>query len=230
MELAFRAAQTPDLPLVIMFHGATRHIVGHQGWFSHFGHLCDVALGELPGHGQAPRLNETSLPAFIAAFDEAIAAAFPGRTILAVGESVGGLVAMGLTTAQRVVALDPPMEVAKLWPLADTARTDPADAQDFWFGVFGLGPRPEPRVYWDLVERQTAPILILAGDRPLGVRRALPMPPSLLDAADRARLGGYGHVIVQVVANAGHGLLDEALGVCLNAVRQELARLGPPDG
>jgi pimeloyl-ACP methyl ester carboxylesterase len=132
-----------------MFHGAMRHVVGHLGWFSHFGALCDVALAELPGHGQAPELRETSVEAFAAAFDEAIAATFPDRDIVAVGESIGGLVALSLHTAHRVVALDPPFRTANLWPLRAEAARVASLAPEFWFNVFGIGAHPEDRDYWE---------------------------------------------------------------------------------
>lgn len=137
----------------------------------------------LPGQGLPvlPRMDFESLLADLKSRVPADA--------LVIGESFGGLLALGLD--QPVIAIDPPLTTAKLWSvqlnLRNIARQIRRPAfDDLLASVFGYMPdgSVEERIYYSLLKR-AAPTHIVTGDRPL-FPVGLPDPqPCLIDGVDR---------------------------------------------
>ncbi len=180
---------------------------------------CDLALLHLPGF-HSPALVVTSIGAFIAAFDEVIRTQFSGRQIVAVGLSVGAIVALGLRSPEigGVLAVEPFFSTAKLWPMIEFIQRllprDQVSAHLWAADIFGISiDGVEDRDYHAVLGRQDRPTLALVGDIPLDPRRELRLLPSFTDEADRALLDYR-------VAAGGHELPMEAL-------REALAPLIP---
>lgn len=228
VELVFKPAAPSERPLVLFIHGAGRHVAGHVCWFDAFGDEVEVVLAELPGHGQAPWLSRTDVEAWTDAIEEAIATTFPRRPFVAVGESLGGLLAMGLAGAARIVAFDPPLRTGRLWPI----HRDPALLSTltpaFWSNIFGAGPVPRDIDYRSRLSPRRAPLTIVTGDTPLGDPRPLPTPPAFLEPEDRRRCEAIPGVSVVVIPGAGHVLLDHHAGACFGLVAREVAAIRPP--
>lgn len=170
----------------------------------------DAAVMRLPGNG-TPALAETSIAAWARAVGELIETAFAGRPVVLVGLSVGALVALGVRSGQvrRVIALEPPLVMSKLWPMADRLaarwRDDPASRQvvEAVFGVTG-GPREE-RTYFHLFDGAPS-VDIIVGETPLYPERSLEHFPSFVDGPERGWLAARPGVTVHVAAGAGHNV------------------------
>lgn len=225
VELVYRPAPPSGRPLVLFIHGAGRHVAGHVGWFDAFGDEVEVVLAELPGHGHAPWLARTDVETWTAAFDEAVGATFPGRPLVAAGESLGGLLAMGLASATRIVAFDPPLRTGRLWPIHRDQALLSTLTPAFWRDIFGAGPSSRDIDYWPRLLARRAPLTLVTGDMPLGEPRPLPTPPAFLEPEDRRRCETIPGVSVVVVPGAGHALLDQHVETCFSLVARDIGAL-----
>lgn len=195
-----------------------------------------AVLMRLPGN-DTPPLAETSIAAWAGAVDELIATAFAGRQVVVMGISIGALVALALRSPQvrRIVALEPPLETGKLWPMTEQLRARRAAApQDAAFiaEVFGVSDAAaEGRSYRHLVAAARVPIDVVAGEVPLMPPRVLERYPSFLDEADRAWLQAQPRVRLHVAPGAGHNIhvfADLFLrDVLLDALARALDNLEP---
>ena len=170
----------------------------------------DAAVMRLPGNGTPP-LAETSVEAWARAVSELIDTTFAGRTVVLVGLSVGALVALAVRSPQvrRVIALEPPLVMSKLWPLAERLnarwRSDPA-ARDAIEAVFGVTDgRREERSYFNLFEG-APPSDVIVGETPLFPERATARFPSFVDAPERAWLSARPGVTLHLAPGAGHNI------------------------
>lgn len=223
---------TSRRPLVVLFHGAFRAAISLVSWFERLDPLADVVIGELPGHGKAPRITPT-LEAYSRLFESALMAHFQGRPMVLVGESLGGLVAASLSHLGPVVALDPPLTTAKLWPLHLTIRRrreeDPtfnydAEFASNFFGYKDDGP-PAQRSYFHLFETLASPAWVVAGGVPLSPPRFVETTPGFLEPPDLDRLRKAPGVTVHVAAEAGHLITTEAPELALSTIGEALAYL-----
>ncbi|HZZ67576.1 MAG TPA: alpha/beta hydrolase [Phenylobacterium sp.] len=170
----------------------------------------DAAVMRLPGNG-TPMLAETSIAAWAKAVGELVETAFAGRPVVLAGLSVGALVALGVRNAQvrRVVAVEPPLVMRKLWPMAQALRArwrDDSGAREFIEAVFGLtGDAQADRTYFELFDG-APPADVIVGETPLYPERPLPRFPSFVDESERAWLAAQPGVSLQVAAGAGHNI------------------------
>lgn len=190
---------------------------------------CDVVLARLPGMF-APHLRTISIAAFAQAFDEALSARFRERRVLRLGYSVGGLVAMAMRRGDAIVAVDPPLTPAKLWPIWSplrqeaTANNDPRIAE--WIdAIFGISPTSVvERDYRPLLAALDVPGVAVIGGEPLEPVRefTLSQAPGLLTAADRKMLAD--HPLLQTVTalGCGHAIPSRAAHLLLWAIRAGL--------
>jgi pimeloyl-ACP methyl ester carboxylesterase len=174
-----RDPRTSSRPLVIVLHGALRHSENTQAWFPVLSKDFDVIFVDLPGHGHSPSDGEPSIPAFTERFREFLLRHFARRDVVIVGESVGGLVALGVADGRTpcvrgVIAADPPLSTAKQWPIyanfVHRATTRPIGdylmtlfANAFGYTLQGL---IGDRIYYSILAHVTAPALILTGTLP----------------------------------------------------------------
>jgi len=223
----------PDLavssrPLVIVIHGAYRAAGDLAAWLNRLEDLpADVALACLPGHGNGPELSRFGVSAMIENLEDALAV-FAPRGVSIVGESLGGLIALGLD--YPCVAFDPPLTTAKLWPIWASVRRAEARGvaipERFTKAVFGSPD--DDRRYHDLLDRPTARALVVLGDQPLQPPRDLQTSPSLVDDADRAVLASKSRIRTLTISG-GHDLLNEAPDACERLIREFLgASFGRP--
>lgn len=171
----------------------------------------DAAIMRLPGNG-VPWLSETSIPAWAAATDAMIGTALKGRIVLAIGLSVGALVALALRAPEvrRIVALEPPLVMSKLWPIMARLHRRwpdfPAERPflESVFGVMGEG-RSEERTWFHLFEG-AAPVEAILGGLPLMPPREVARFPSFVDEPERMWLARRPGVRSHVFAGVGHNI------------------------
>lgn len=188
----------PDGPAVLLIHGAMR---AANDLFDFGQRIKNCVYGHLPGHS-VPNLTEMSVDAWSKAFAVAAAEFFQERPVLVVGESLGGLVAIGIARfpiarIHHVVAIDPPLSPMP-WPLATAALT-PSIRSLF------------EHDHWPLLEAARIPVTIVAGSEDLGQQRDADRSPSLMSDIDkrRASIMSTLHVIP-----GGHLLLQENPDAC----------------
>lgn len=188
-------------PAVVMFHGAFRAARDFLEISRTFTSAAPV-FARLPDH-EGPPLDEMSVEAYIDAFRQALPNLLGARHAVALGESLGGLIALGMPVS-RIVALDPPLTLSKQWALRDLIQSSPERGSKRAFQYFGIGDSPEERDYWPIVDRLQVPATIIVGEDRLGKRRSVDLTPSLLDGADLERLAQHPLIEVRVAKGAGH--------------------------
>ncbi len=194
------------------------------------GPAWDACVMRLPGNG-VPDLAETSIAAWARAAGEAIDRTFAGRTVVLLGVSIGALVALGVRSPQvrRVLALEPPLVMDKLWPMIDAMRARLVQAPrdrpliENIFGVTEAGLLG--RTYFDLFEDLPTPVEVVVGDQPLEPRRAVERYPSFVDQPERAWLARQSGVTLHVAPGAGHNIHVFAQHFLRDVVRAALAKV-----
>lgn len=185
--------QDGQKPAVLMIPGLARNPVQLSGWTDLLPDF-DVSYVRLPGHGGAPVLPRADLALWTAAVNEALPYVFPGRRLYVVGESLGALLAMGLT-ADHIVAVDPFLTAP--WFVRDRVQVDAMP-----IGLQTLVLQPQHAV----LHRIVSPVLVLGGSEPTGEPRNLETMPSALTDADFARFAEHPKVRCRRV-DGGHLLL-----------------------
>lgn len=190
-------AETPD-PAVLLVHGfrrELRHVIDWRDRIPGLGFL------NLPGHSGFPELAEVSVQAWVAAWREALGVMSERPFLLA--ESMGAVLSMCLP-ARAVVAVEPLLSVDDLWPQHETIARARARGIDIGAAYEALFNEP----YDWVLERISAPTLVIAGDMPLLPRRPLPFAPSLLTDADFAHYAAHPLVEAHRIPG-GHTLFDQ---------------------
>lgn len=189
----------------------------------------DAAVMRLPGNG-TPELAETSVPAWSRAVGELVDITFVGRPVVLVGLSIGALVALGVRSplVRRIIALEPPLVMRKLWPMLDALREkwrDEPASRRFVETVFGVtGTAVETRVYFDLFDGDLPPVDVVVGAEPLYPERATGRYPSFVDEPERAWLAARPGVSLTVAPGAGHNIHVLAPSVLRDVLLSGLAK------
>ena len=205
--------QTPN---VLLIHGFKRRAGQLGAWRDR---IPDLGFVHLPGHSGFPPLAEVSLEAWIGGLREMLAVAFPTPPLI-IAESLGAIVAMSLP-ARAVIAVEPLLSTDQLWPLRRTIQA--ARAQ-------GIAIEPEMEALFDkpftwVLDRISAPTLVLAGTEPLLPERKTPHEPSLLTEADFAAYAAHPLVEAHRIAG-GHTLMDHNPDGVMAASRDFMIRHG----
>jgi pimeloyl-ACP methyl ester carboxylesterase len=206
-------------PVTLLLHGAFRAPLAMTPLLSALDG-SDAVFVTLPGHAGAPALAVTALTAWITALTEAVETFLPNRRILAVGESLGGLLAMALPVA-AAVAFEPIQQTDKLWPIAECLEERGRR------GLATSGPFIEMlrnQDYRWLGSKVTARTVVVAGSDPLLPRRPLKRDPSLLDDDDLALLAANPMIRTTRIAG-GHVLLADNPAACREIVASALAEM-----
>lgn len=192
----------PDRPLVLAISGAFPPR-GYLWWLAD--DTADWLFADLPGF-HSLRLDETSIAAFAAAFDEALERVAPGRDVVALGVSTGALVAMSLQRARSVVAIEPFFRTAPLWAFHEfLARQPVTEAERQWSdAIFG------DKDYRPILRGLKVPCRAVVGDMPLEPRRLVRGLPSLTSSEDRAALRAH-PLVTLTVEPGGHELPRDAI-------------------
>lgn len=191
-----------------------------------------ILLGDLPGMWSPPPARAT-VETFAAAYDEMVAALLPGRPVVALGSSVGALVALGMKSPQIVsrVLIEPFFRVAPLWPLIEhlkgQLRPYPDDAvrRRYIEDLFGVTPEGDGGLeFWSFLDTSAGPLSAIVGNVPLGSPRSLATWPSFSDEETVRRLSDHG-ASVCVVEGAGHNIraAPKGLEAIVLAARTALA-------
>lgn len=174
----------------------------------------------LPGQ-RCPGLRETTVEAYARAFDEAAEAQFANRRTIICGESAGGLVALAMEhqAAARLI-LEPPLRTSKLWPALSYFRgrlaEDPTQG-DFLWNIMGVSAdRVEDRDHTALLIRDAT---VLVGADPTYPVRPFRVPPSAVDAPERALMASLPNIRLREIAGAGHDIPGATPGAFVEAVR-----------
>ncbi|MCR5877647.1 alpha/beta hydrolase [Phenylobacterium sp. J367] len=178
----------------------------------------DCFLMHLPGN-HSPPLAEATVAAYARALSEVIDREFAARPVVLAGVSIGALVALAVRSAavRRIVAIEPPLLTAKLWPmlgpLAQKLKAEPDDRglHDFVEGVFGVTAEGRRDIdYRPLLDGLAVPVDVVIGDRPLMPERKQETYPSFVDQAERDWLAGLPNVELHVAPAAGHNIPVQA--------------------
>lgn len=190
--------------------------------------VADVAilrLRELPGADGAPE-------SFARLVGEVIDQLFADRPVVLLGTSIGATVALGVRAAavRRIVAIEPILATAALWPLAEPLRNHlrsrPGDrpSRELFWRLFGIAPREvAPRDHRAVLDGLAVPIDVILAGQALGERRKLEAFPSLVAPAERARLAALPLVRLHQAPEAGHNLQAQA-GKLVKEVAVEACR------
>lgn len=230
----------PTRPVAVLLHGALGAAGVLAACLPVFAAGFEPVLCDLPGHGRSPPVAAPSVELFGRAVAAAVEARFPGRPVLLVGESLGGLVALDaaarLPGALAVVAVDPPLSTAKQWHVGAAFHRCLAEnpgnrfLAEFAWNVFGIRADTaviEERLYYPLLERVRRPALLLTGDVPLGLPRPMEAVACCLDAVDRFIVERqFAGTALRVVPGTGHVALREKPQDCYAAIRCFLGERG----
>jgi pimeloyl-ACP methyl ester carboxylesterase len=237
LALTVMTSGAKDRPLALLLHGAQRN----RGVMAKAGELLsgqfDVALCDLPGHGESETPIDVSVDDYALEIVHLLLLRFPGRPVLLIGESIGGVIALRAAADPRLdirwlVLLDPPLTTAKQWHIrANALMTLNRDASPFrrlfsaaMFGVFDQD-RQEDRIYYDLLADLKVPCLILTGDLPLNPQRNAPKPMCCLDAVDMWVIQKFysDKVVLARVKNAGHTVMIDQPEACIQTIGHFIA-------
>lgn len=185
-------------PAILLIHGAMRSA---NDLFEFGGAFTNIVYAHLPNHG-VPPLSSLSVDDWSKAFAVACSVFFHDRTFIIGGESLGGLVAIGMSRffnprASSIVAFDPPLSEMP-WPLKNVELDEEIRS------LFQTE-------YWWMLEDAKLPVHLVAGLDPLEPPRATLKIPSLLSSSDRIRASRLStlHEIP-----GGHLLLEESVDSC----------------
>lgn len=224
------------------FEGTRRLIVCVLGAFASAERLvelpeaanyCDVLLADLPGN-RCPELVATSIGAYAAAFDNVLRQL--DRPLILYGSSIGGVVALSMRAPQirSIVAVDPPVRTADLWPLLDAWAPMIARPKAPWIGrflheVFGYSKTGvEARDYLPtILSNLKTPTYVLVGEQPLFPPRPLEDVPSLVDDKARALISGHPLVEMTIAPGVGHDIERLAGPLLIETLTKAARHLAP---
>lgn len=206
----------PAKPLILLLHGAYEKHKKLLPWAALWQAAYDVALVDLPGHGQSDAPASVTLESYIDELRWIVATHFGKRRVVIVGDSFGGLLGVALgndppANLAGVVSMDSLLSTAKQWSIRDLlpkvldGQPEGSFRRLFAANVMGMSAgESEDRNYRFYVEGARVPVLMLTGDVALGARRDVAWP-SLLDEDDRQFLKARSRLTV--IPGVGHQLV-----------------------
>lgn len=204
-----------QFPRVLIIHGFKRRAGRLLPWAQR---IPDLGFVHLPGHSRAPAFEEVSVQAWADGV-QAMVATFPEPPLI-IGESLGAIVAMS-ARARAVIAVEPLLSCDNLWPLRRTISDARARGLD-------IGAEDEAifnsSFEW-VLERISAPTLLLAGTTPLLPEREVWPEPSLLTDEDFATYAKHPLVQARRIPG-GHSLLDTHRDDVMEAAAEFMTRHG----
>lgn len=237
LVLSPESERFPEKPLILLLHGAFEKHKKLLAFADLWRASYDVALSDLPGHGQSAAMAAVTFDGYIEELQWLVGSHFAHRSVVIVGDSFGGLLGIALgnhppPNLAGVVALDPLLATAKQWSIQDLLPRildgQPAESFRPLFAgnIMGMGASaPEDKRYHHFIEGVRVPSLVIAGAEALGVRREV-VGPSLLDDDDRTFLDQRG--LLKVIPGVGHQLVlqkpQETFSVAESFVRVIAAR------
>lgn len=187
----------------------------------------DGLRAHLPGN-HCPRVAHVSIGVFAGAFTEALDIRFPGRPVVVVGLSVGGIVALAIRAKmlRGILAIEPLLVSDEAWPLLNLRTQGPPGQDDFLWNILGIGPdEVERRDYRPMLGSLTTPTYVILGDEvpPVGVWPDY--MPGLLGPLSRQALAAHPHITVAQLSDVGHHILKYGPHALLNATQRLIQRV-----
>ena len=185
-------------PRVLMIHGFGRRANQLFDWRER---IPDLGFVHLPGHSGPATLDASSMDVWIEGFTEFMAI-FP-EPPLVIAESLGAVLAMCVPTT-ALIAIDPILSTEQLWPIRRSildALARGEDLREIYEALF-------PGSFAWVLDRISAPTLVLAGSVPLMPERDVAVVPSALTDEDLAAYGAHPLVEARRI-EGGHLLLDQ---------------------
>jgi pimeloyl-ACP methyl ester carboxylesterase len=219
----------PAKPVLLVIRGAFAALDDWTVMVDAFSQ-ADVVQAHLPGM-HSPFHQPGGIAGFGRAFDEVIDQAFAGRRVVVLGLSMGGLVAMTLRSSAvtQVIACDPPLSTAGLWPLIPELQAKLADSavgaelRSWITDLFGVSAAGVENVdYRPLLDGLTVRTDIIIAALPLEPERDLPVQPGFMSADDRAFVRRHPKVRVLIAPNTGHNVPRHAPWVMTAVVNRAL--------
>lgn len=225
--------QAASRPVALLLHGALGNHSLLLASAAEFAASFHVVIADLPGHGRSSPSADATV-AGIAADLTTVAGGMAHRPLYLIGESFGGLVALAMAPALPnlvgVVLVDPPFTTAKQWHVAQACRGLMSQGPSpflrrFCEEALGFGPDGaviNDLVYYGLLDRVSAPVLVITGTERLGQPRPLQLVPCCVDETDLFVLDRLyaGKVKVHREAGADHILLRRNPARCLKLMRE----------
>ena len=171
--------------------------------------FCDVFISHFPGL-HAPSLKNASVETFAAAIDAAIEQALSGRSVVLLGYGAGAVVALAARSPaiQRIIALEPMLETAELWPILPAIRRvhkKYPEQRPLIAALYGLTADGRfTKSHYNVLTGLNIPTEIFHGDAPLGKPRDVSEFPSLVSDAARERLAAAPGVTIHTLPKTGH--------------------------
>jgi len=188
-----------EAPHVLIIHGFKRRADQLLPWAER---IPGLGFLHLPGHSGAPEFEEVSVQAWAEGV-QVVVESFPQPPLI-LAESLGAVVAMSVS-ARAVIAVEPLLSADNLWPLYRTIRNARARGLTISAADEALF---NSSFEW-VLDRISAPTLLLAGTTPLLPEREVWPEPSLLTDEDFERYARHPLVEAHRI-RGGHGLLDKS--------------------
>jgi len=218
-------------PVLTLLHGMFRSSQVFVDLLAPYRDWADVLIPDLPGMGESEAPLRDGLNAISDEVARLIERRIPGRQLILLGESAGGIIALsccaGRLPVTALILLDPPLSMSKQWVIQRNCLGVSARGHS-WFartlanvlaGVNCDSGELQERIYYHLFEHLAVPCLILTGDIPLMPVRAVKGVPNCFDAVDAfivrslapdcriANLANCGHLVYADGGQRCHDLI-----------------------
>ncbi|HLZ77349.1 hypothetical protein [Phenylobacterium sp.] len=180
--------------------------------------LADMCVMTLP-IGAAYDLAAHTVQGLTALVGELLESRYPDRPVVLLGASIGAVIALGVRARNlaRIVAVEPPLVTAGLWPVLDAFGEHLRQVKDelseaYISGTFGVTQTDVVGLdhRW-VLQGLNVPVDVMLAEEPLEPRRALARHPSLVGEAERRLLAATPGVRLHLVAGTGHNLIGHAI-------------------
>ena len=203
-------------PLVFLIPGVLAELQPAADLVKGLGILADACVMRLPSSREFA-LSTMALAELSRMVTGLLETRFAHRRIVLVGISTGAVLALGVRAAnvQRIVAVEPALATANLWPVAEAMRRhvealgDPI-AKAFAAEAFGVGQSGQgARDHFAALHGLDLPVDVLMGGMPLMPERKVDRVPSLVDAPERRRLAAMPGVRLHISQDSGHNIVGQ---------------------
>lgn len=211
-------------PVCILIGGLGRGLGKIYPLFTFVEQFADPLIFMLPGI-ESPHVEQPTIERVAELCIQSVSLLCPGRRLMAVGESLGGLIALAL--AQRVhhvVAIDPPLVMKDQWPLwATFSRHEigsPFLPAPLIHMVIGANPAEAASKSYLYLLDECKNVRLVCGDEPLLPPRPLERSPSLVGETERAYAESRGAAVCML--SAGHNILEDAFDPLCDVLERDL--------
>ena len=150
---------------------------------------------------------------------ELLESRYPQRPVVLLGASIGAVIALGVRARNlaRIVAVEPPLVTAGLWPVLNAFGEHLRQANDplsdaYISGTFGVTQAEAAgRDHRWVLEGLNVPVDAVLAEEPLEPRRAVARHPSLVGEAERRLLAATPGVRLHIVPGTGHNVIGQAV-------------------